>query len=397
MNILFFDINIDGHHSEYINHLVDYLVQNDINNHCFYFVVNTDFSRQFPEILSKTTSFDTIFWIEITLKELNKAKSGNIIFRSFSEYSIMNHYAKKYKIDHVFLLYFNTVQLALAFFRPSYQLSGILFLQFYRMSKVTLKEKIKYFRKYMLTKLYSLNWKLKTVFILNDQKTVSYLNQELDTTIFKMLPDPIPNLIPLAGFNIYDHYSIDKERKIFLHIGALSNRKGTLEIIDSALYFSEKSKNEIAILLVGKANNEDMQREIEQHIKSINTGSNIVLIWDNQFVPSSLMKSLFDQCYAVLMPYKNAEASSGILGHAIASNKIVIATGQGLLRDLIEENNLGILIDEIAPCEIAKAIEESLFSINNSKYSSILIEECSPINFSAQIMMSLKCDVQTKE
>lgn len=355
MRKLFFDIQITGHHSEYIGHLVDYLfVNNDLTDE-YFFVVHPDFSKQFSEIFSKAQQLTNVTWIEITIDEFRKSQQGGLIRNSFSIYKLMDSYATKYKVNQVCVLYFNSFQIPFIIYRPKYVLSGILFLQFYRMSKSTAKDKLKYYRKYYVTKLYSLNSRLQRVFILNDEKTAEYLNEEFSTTVFQMLPDPIPVLTPLAYFDIYEHYSIERTRKIFLHIGSLGDRKGTFEIIGAAKLIASETQNEVAILLVGKASDHESEL-IHQKVEKVTKESGVTVLWDNQFVSSEMMKSLFDQCTAVLIPYKNAEASSGILGHAVAANKSVIAPKNGLLKDIIENYNLGVLIERVESELIAKAI-----------------------------------------
>ena len=48
------------------------------------------------------------------------------------------------------------------------------------------------------------------------------------------------------------------------------------------------------------------------------------------------------------------------MGHAIASKKIVIASGNGLIKDIVEENNLGLLVNPITAMEIGNKISEVL-------------------------------------
>lgn len=351
---LFFDIYATGHHSEYISHLIDYLDGNEDDN-LYYFVVHPQFSDLFPKIAQKAKEIKNIIWIQVTPIEYKKCTQVNLLKKSFLEFKLVCQYAKLYKVNHVFLMYFNVFQFALSFLRPSFTVSGILFLQFYRMDKSGILNKVKYFRKYITTKLYSINPCLKTVFVLNDSKTVDYLNSEFKTDVFKMLPDPIPSLTPLEDFDIYNFYNISRSRKIFLHIGSLSERKGTNEIVDAINCISDLKQEIITILLVGKVNDEVTASKIRNALE--NKMSKVQLIWSNDFVTNEMMKSLFDQCDVVLIPYKNAEASSGILGHAAAAKKSVIASGTGLLKEIIEENKLGVLLNEVTPVEIANKIE----------------------------------------
>lgn len=351
---LIYDSAITGHHSEYISHLVNYLSKYQSAD-VYYFVVSEEFKSAFPEIINKSTDCPSIIWELIPISRLKKMHKLSLVKRSFAELALVNEYVKEHSIKEVYLLYFNIFQIALIFKRPSFKVHGILFLQFYRMEQIKIKDKLKYYRKYLITKFYTLNRKIENVFILNDQKTVDYLNEEFRTSQFKMLPDPIPLLNPIPGFDVYKHYDIDRNCKIFLHIGSLGDRKGTFEIIESAKYIPQDAQNKIAILLVGKANEHDSSI-MSLKVKKVANESKVVVLWDKQFVSNEMMKSLFDQCYAVLIPYKNAEASSGILGHAAMANKAVIAPKSGLLKEIIENYNLGVLIDKVESDFIAEAI-----------------------------------------
>ena len=359
MNKLIFDPAITGHHSEYIGHLVDYIVTNpsEVN---YIFVINPAFKEEFPDIVAKAVSSLNITWVYVTPKELELCYKGNLIKKSFNQYKVFNKYALSYNVTHAVILYFNTLQLALILKRPNYTVSGILFLQFYRMQVNTFKEKAKYYRKYYTTYLYTLNKKITRVHILNDKKSADFLNEKFNTEIFKKLADPIPQLTPINNFNIYQHYNISRDQKIFLHIGGLADRKGTLDIIKATEQIPTVLQSKIVVLLVGKGNGKDVEEKIKRQMVLSKQNTLSTIIWDNQFVPNSMMKSLFNDCDIVLMPYKNPEASSGILGHAMASNKKVITTGQGLLKEMVLTNNLGYLLNEVTPKSIASKMIEVL-------------------------------------
>ena len=98
------------------------------------------------------------------------------------------------------------------------------------------------------------------------------------------------------------------------------------------------------------------------------------------------MKSLLDQCYAIVIPYKNPESSSGILGHAAASNKPVITTGKGLLKELVEQYSLGLLIDEVKPELIAGKIETLLHRGDWKGESTKFVVQRTPEHFASTIV-----------
>src|SRR5690606_33586875 len=97
------------------------------------------------------------------------------------------------------------------------------------------------------------------------------------------------------------------------------------------------------------------------------------------------MKSMLDQCYAVVIPYRNPEASSGILGHAAAAGKPVIATGKGLLKKLIGRYHLGLLVEGVEPALIAAKVEALLHSYNRKGASEAFAAERTPEVFAATI------------
>ena len=127
-----------------------------------------------------------------------------------------------------------------------------------------------------------------------------------------------------------------------------------------------------------------MQRIIKEY-----QGKTFVdIFWDDQFVGNALMKSLFNQCFAVLMPYKNAEASSGILGHAVAANKKVIITGKGLLKELIKENELGVLLNNVTPSEVAqKMVELLLLKNQGDRKKNVFLKERTPTIFAERLLL----------
>ena len=364
MNKLLFDTSVTGHHSEYISHLIDYIAARDSKTN-YFFVVNPNFKSIFPQIIKKSSNSKNINWIEINEKEYAKIQNYNMIKKSFYNFKIMNMYSKSLDIDSVTLLYFNIFQLAIIFFRPKYSLEGILFLQFSRMNRKKIKDKIKYYRKYLITKLYIINPSIKKIFLLNDEKSVKYLNKTFNTKKFEMLPDPIPNLKSIPNFNIFQHFNINVKSKIFLHIGSLGDRKGTFEILESAYEIPKNIQEDLVFLFVGKISPEKERERFEAKIKEIKTKTDVKIIFDNNFISNELMKSLFDQCFGVLIPYKNTEASSGILGHAANSNKKVISTGKGLIKQLVVDNDLGYLIDEVHPKLIAEKIIKMLQEVKN--------------------------------
>jgi len=385
MNKVIFDFEISGHHSEYIDYILTFLVNDKRASDNYFFILHPDFFYRFPYIVKRAEECKNVNIYYLEKSDIDALKGLSIVKKSFKIFNIMNTYAKKMKADHVLLMSMNIFQLPLVFRRPSFMVSGILFLQFYRMQKKSFKEKLKYYRKYWTTKLYAINPKIKSVFILNDELTVSFLNRAFSTGIFKMLPDPIPQHVEEDGFDLYTYYNIPKEKKVLLHPGAIDPRKGTYEIIESIDLLSSEAFSRYAILIVGKAN-QDTDRQIRKR-SALLRNKDFVLVYDNTFVSNERLKSMFAQSYAVLIPYKNPEASSGILGHAMTAGTPVIAPDYGLLGDIVRSNGVGITIVETTGYSIAKAIEmlENIPPFSTEKISDF-IDSHSTLYFAERVM-----------
>jgi len=384
MNKLFFDISISGHHSEYLTHLIN-SVPSSLNDN-YYFIVHPFFSKHFPDLYEKVDLFENIYIIEVTSHEFNKTQKLSLIKASYVSYRIMNQYAIRYNIDQVTLLYFNTFQLSTIFYRPKYSISGILFFPLYSTSNNVIYKAFKYLKKYLIIKLFSYNPKIKNIFILEDTQIVNFLNKEFKTTFFKTLSDPIPNLSPLKNFDMKNHYGINNNNKVFLHIGSLSERKGTFEIIDSIYHLPNDKQKNMTFLIVGKATDLVTEEIILSKIKKIQKSEYCKIIWDNQFISNEMMKSLFNQSDVILMTYKNNQGSSGILGHAAISEKILIATNNGLIGRLVKEFNLGLLVDKVHPKEIADKILESIDAKIDFKKSKSFVRRKSVKSFANTIL-----------
>ena len=388
MKKLIFDIAITGHHSEYIGHLVDYLYDKNAFEFKYNFVIHPAFANTFPKIFNKANKIENVEWSPISNDELLQIESKNGVLASIITMKIMDNYAKKYSADEVIVMDFHPIKYGSLFYTPPYKMSSILFLLFHRLEKKTWKEKLEYFKRYYITKWSSANKKLEKIFILNDSDAVAFMNKEFKTNCFKMLPDPIPKLKPLENFNIYEYYEIGQERNIFLHIGALGDRKGTRDVIEAAKYLSKASQKKVAILLAGKASKVEEEELYLRLIETLKKNTDVQIIWENQFVPNQMMKSLFDQCDTVLLPYKNAEFSSGILGHAAAANKRVIATNAGLIRELVNTYQLGELLDEPTAEQLAKKITKLLHENFEAEGQNKFVNEHSPKAFAGLILNS---------
>lgn len=385
MKQLFFDIDVNGHHTEYIHHIVNFIVDKNLQKEEFFFVVHPHFTRDFNFISDKVKHLSNVTFIEVKEEELLDLNINNRIKRSLNNFNLMNSYAVRLEADVCYLMHLNVFQIALGLKRMSYKVKGILFMQFTNMKVNSLRSYYYYLRRYFPFILMNFNKKnIHRVFVLNDKTTAEKLNAKFSSEIYKSLPDPINYVEPEHEVNIKSVYKIGEQDKILLHFGALADRKGTLEVVQSLKFLPKDEK--FTLLLIGRCGESELERQLLEEIENYKKEKNINCIWDNRFVSDKRVSTLFSQSDYILMPYKNSEASSGVLGHAIAHQKKVIAPQSGLIGELVKGIEMGVTLPNTHPQNIAKAVLElECYSINISKYKKFNREH-SPSHFTEKLL-----------
>jgi glycosyltransferase involved in cell wall biosynthesis len=276
----------------------------------------------------------------------------------FSQLQEVKSIVKKYDIQHVVLLYFNSFFVSLAVGSFDFTVSGIVF-NTYNPNY----EKYSFLKRISKEIYYALVCRrknIKKLFVLNDKKSCEWLNRHFHTKKFCYLPDPVPTFqkedLPQEIANL------QKDRKIALHFGALSERKGTLLILDAIEILPSEIQKKISLFLVGKPCTKAFGELLKTRIEQIRQQyPAIYIIYIPDFVTVGQMESYFELADFVLMPYLSNNLSSGVLGHAAKHNKPVI-TGKGLLGEIVEEYGLGISIEPIVE-NLGLAIQDILLDI----------------------------------
>ena len=391
MKILVFDFEITGHHPEYLEHLVNYIKEEKNTGKNYYFVVHPDFCTKFPHIVQKVPA-PKINFIAISNNELNilnKLKGNNTQYWDpFKIHDLLLKYAKIINPSICIIMYFNRLCKPLIWNKPNFDIRGILFSPvIHPPVKNNFVSILKFAKLRIIRFLYTRNKKIKKIFVLNDIYGAINLNKQIGKEVFFYLPDPIPVIEEEANFDIRKRFEIGRDRKILLHFGSLRESKGTIELIQALNLMSDEIASKCCLVIAGTPLNTQMETKVND---AVNNVKKVQIVYVNEFISNLKMKSFFNQCNMVVMPYKNALASSGVIGHAIIAGKPVISTQQGLIGEIIRTYWKGELIDRIEPEKIAKAIERSFFTVYPEIDTKNFIEEHTPFNF-AKILLE---DVQ---
>ncbi len=387
MNILVYDLYISGHHPEFLLHLLKQIVSDESNKNIYYFLINSKIRENFPDIFEMCIRSKRIVLISPTDEETCKALTGRMIKQSFSQLRLAQKYAELYHAKKILFMHINILQFGICFTRPKIDMAGILLGQFTRQAFQTTKDKLRYIRRFALTWILTKNRRLKDVYILNDVKSCESLNIKFNTSIFKNLPDPIPDMSISEKIDIRRNFEIPADNLIFLHFGVLDRRKGTLDIIEALQMISKAKQRFVTVIIAGKPSSEDINTQIKEQIGILRKGASFCqVVYIEHYVSNDFKNNLFEQCDIVLMPYKNVEASSGVLGQAIASNKNVILPNYGLLKDLATNAGTGYFLKDDNINTLALAIEKVESNEVNSSVRMKYVEEHTPEIFATTLL-----------
>ncbi len=332
---LIFDDSVEGHHLEYIHHL--YMSSVAKINEEFVFILAPKF-----KILRNKLTWPQCYNITIDyLSERDTAFLKNKFIKSYFLCRILKETTNKYNISNIFLIsLMDFIPFLPIFFNKKIKISGIIYLIYlYRWKNSSIKIKIYDSIKYLI---FSRSKIFEHVFLLNDKVAPIYLNKKYNTSVFHYLPDPFVPLFDSKLKNLRNDLNIQSEKIICLHFGALTERKGTIEILKAITLVNESILNKCCFIFAGKVC-ADIKESFYLLIDEVEKKTQIIIydkFCDYDFIGSLCLTSNY-----ILIPYKNSEQSSGLLGYAAQFNVPIVGPRGGILGKLIKKYNLGLLLE----------------------------------------------------
>ena len=344
--ILIYDTAIEGHRLEYIHHI--YMAVADVNAE-FVFAVPESFLKlkakmNWPE--RKNVSFDLIPENDI------KQCSGNYLKERWNKAKLAAKYIKKNNVNEVFFIELVVLFPFLPLFLPKdVKVSGILYrLVPYEWNRLSLFTKVKdAIEMYVIGHSSS----VKTPMCLNDNSCACYFNKKFNTQKYISIVDPVNPLVynPVSR---RDSINAGDDDKVILHFGSMTERKGTLVLLEAACMMKEELLKDKVFVFAGKVSSE-IKEKFENYIDKLRRKARVVVY--EGFCTYELLSDLCYSCDTIVVPYKNTSYSSGVIGYASLFHKTVIGPGDGLLGKLIKRNGLGLTLKNNSPVELAKVLE----------------------------------------
>jgi len=382
--LMLFDLSIYGHHPGYIQYLLQYWHHHQLSGEII-ILVSPRFLIEHYDVVKFTKRLNPnyIQFISISNEEEKALKSRKNKFnrklRNFQEWFLFCSYAKKLKIDHALLMYYDIYQYPLLLrLNPPCSVSGIYFRPTFHYKYLS---NLSVYSSYLKTKWETIilnlvlsNPKLNYLFTI-DPFVVKYFKENSNHFKLIHLPDPVQvrEYSQIKLIQVKASLNVENGRKLFLLFGALTERKGIYELLNAIQFLPQSTCRKIAIALIGEAAQEHQDR-IESQVAELYRYYPIQIYRKYEFLPEEDVQAYFEVADFILAPYQRHVGMSGILNLAAAKQKPVLSSDYGLMGEIVNRYGLGITVNSTSSPAIAEGIQ-ILLKDETNKWDSLKMRE----------------------
>lgn len=356
MKLLIFDTILNGHHSDYIGHLVHHWYSKQLPGE-LYVVTPAGLAASLP---TKYPADSGIHFVELNDAEVRESQNAGPVQRSFADWNLYIKQAERIKPTHALLMYADIFQLGLWLGKKSpCPVSGIYFRPSFGTNVAAgWRGKLVEFRKKFLLGRMLTNPTLSTIFLL-DHAAVPAVQKLTNSVKILPLPDPVRRHpeAPERVNALRNTLDIGPNRKIFLLFGHLDDRKGIEPTMDALQLLSKEDSGKVTFIMAGPMA-DDYRGIIEARIKVLNTEAQI--LGPLKRIEESAIRDFFDLTDYVLTLYQRHVGMSSVVVRAALSRKPLISSDYGYMGHLVASKELGATLNSESPVAIQRAFEEAL-------------------------------------
>lgn len=333
MKYLVVTSNTQGHFMEYLHHIA---VHFDYFHHELYMGVSD--SMQGRLSLLQWPDERNLHWLFIDEK---KVRTHHPIIDSYQLTRETAKLCRNVEPDHIlFLELMSVMPFGLYLLPRNVKISGILYnIYLYSWKRDgVLKKALNALKMIFMVKSHA----LQRAFILNDKVAPILMNRIWHTKKFHFLTDPYV-AFGYGGFtDIRRQYHISSSKTLFIHLGNLSLRKGTLTIFDIIADMSDSLRQQSCFIIAGK-----VEAEIIDDFYSLYKQWNekVQLLIFDQFCSYEFFCALCKAGDYMVLPYKETCCSSGLIAYAAQFNTPVIIPAGGMVPKLVRRYRIGIVLN----------------------------------------------------
>lgn len=364
--ILIYNDSLSGHRLEFFHHIYEGAIRNE--GETYIFVYPTADSYLLDKMDWQTSDHIRLIDYDINSTSL------------YNKYMVLRKCVKAYNPSRLILMDLMSYIPYLTLYRKVNVCGIIMGVYLYTWHVDSILKRLSNIFKYWLI---STNPVIKNVFIQSDTSAVSFFNRKYKTKKFRFICDPI---VPLGDFCVADlckKYGIPNDKRIILHPGDISYRKGSLALIKALASLPQEFLNNYYFIFAGRVNS-NIKDEFDHYYNILTSrGGNVKLI--HGFLPFEDLASLVSISEFLFIPYILTNQSSGIVGYGAQFKKPVVVTRFGLLSKIVKRNHLGFIIEDSSIESIVSFLinppkwefkENDYININNKhEFARVLLDE----------------------
>lgn len=366
-NFLLFSLVPIGHYPNYVQYLIQYWCEHQLQDHLYILVVQ-EFIEKHTDIinLAKSGKNNKIYFVSLQPEEEAMLKPNtstiNRLIRDFQEWNLMCKYIRSLAIANCLMMIVDRYLLSLIFgVKPSCPVSGI----YYRFSlhyrqlenyQPSWRENLQYLREKLTFSRVVKTPHLKTLFFL-DPFAVDVIKKNFNFKKAVYMPDPVKHYrdSELNLEKLKENVPVESGRKIFLLLGSLGERRGIYKLLDAIALLPDAVCEKLCLLLVGKILPEDREL-VPKKIAEISQSKPVQIITHFEFISEVDVHGYFHLADVILSPHQKHIGMSGTLVLAAANQKPVLSSNYGIMGEIVKRYGLGLIVDSSIPSEIAKGL-----------------------------------------
>ena len=357
--ILLFDTIIDGHHADYLTHLINYWVKNRPEGELIV-VTQQSFGKQFEALLEAKPGVKNIQFVPISEEDIETVHGASMATRSFKEWNLVLKYGQTHQPSHVLLMYFDLFMLATWLGRSApFAVSGIYFRpDFHYKTRPGIKARLNGIRK-KVTLNGVLNRKGLTNLFCLDHSAVEGLRKLSSNTKIWPLVDPVEtyDIRPAEVEQLRVQLQIEPNRRILLLFGHLDDRKGIEPLLEALKLLKPDEQRALCLVLAGPIQ-PDFRERVESSMADV--GKDMQIVRSFGIIERRQVQVYFQLSDYVLALYQNHVGLASVVVRAAVSGKPVLASDYGYLGHLVQSEQLGTVTDSTSPDAIRALLERML-------------------------------------
>ena len=356
--VLVYNEILGGHMLEYFHHLYEGALSHPEKK--FYFAYPESEEERLKKL--RWPQGDNIEFYRVP--DSLMLKKTNYLSRIIARNKLLSETCKAISPDKVLLNNVIAFMPFLPFYKHIMHISGIIYgIYLYDWDSMNIIKRIYTVLNYLL---FSRSNSFDNIFIQGDKAAASYLNKLYNSKVFKYICDPVVLIKSESQIDVKTKLNIDKDKKIVLHAGVLSKRKGTFQLLHAIELTPPSVLDRYVFIFAGKVL-ETAKDRFYDIVEKQKLRAHIVVI--DEFVNFDFLGSLFEQCDLVAAPYLLTNQTSGIVGYSAEFNKPVIVNNTGLLKKVVRKFRLGYILSRSSSEDIIKILTSMpTVRIDGTKY-----------------------------